>query len=91
MKRLLLIPFALLLAGCQSTQPDLVKTKIQVIVPDQSMYECPTIKSYPNADKLTDIQVARLIVQLYKNNQTCKNSIEAIQKFLETSKASLEN
>ena len=91
MKPLLLIPFTLILAGCQSTQSELIKTKIQVIVPNQSMYECPTVKSYPNSDKLTDIQVARLIVQLYKNNQTCKNSIEAVQKFLETSKGSLEN
>jgi predicted transcriptional regulator len=82
------LPLFILLGGCNAGSV-VTSTRYQVIVPDNSMYNCPTIKSFPNADKLSDADVARLILELYKNNQTCKNSIDAIKKFLERSKASI--
>jgi uncharacterized protein YcfL len=89
MKKLLVISFALILAGCNTPQM-LTSTKYQVVVPDNSMFVCPIIRQYPDPSKLTDVQVARMLVELYKNNQICKNSIDAIKKFLEQSKASIE-
>jgi hypothetical protein len=65
-------------------------TKYQVIIPDNSLYNCPTVRSFPNPNNLTDAEVARVIVELYKNNQICKNSIDAVKKFLEQSKATIE-
>ncbi len=82
--KLLLIPLiALGLIGCAKKSPNLIKEKIVVLQVPESYYNCPTVKSFPNPDKLTDIQVARLIVTLYQNNQTCKNSLEGIKKFIQ--------
>ena len=89
MKYYVIIPFTLFLAGCNSTQL-LTTTKYQVVIPDASMFQCPIVKKFPDASKLTDVQIAKTLVELYKNNKTCKNSIDAIKKFLEQSKASIE-
>jgi uncharacterized protein YcfL len=89
MRYLVIIPLTLFLAGCNSTQL-LTTTKYQVVVPDQSMFQCPVVKKFPDANKLTDVQIAKTLVELYRNNKTCKNSIDAIKKFLEQSKASIE-
>ena len=90
MKKLLIIPLALLVAACQSTQPELITTKSRVIIPDNSMYNCPTLAQFPSPETLTDVQVAQTIVQLYQNNTTCKNSMDAIKKYLERAKATVE-
>lgn len=90
MKKILIGSFALMLAGCNTPQV-LTSTKYQVVVPDNSMFVCPMLRQYPDPSKLTDVQVARTLVELYKNNQICKNSIDAIKKFLEQSKATIEN
>ena len=90
MKALFVIPLALTLAACNTTNPAIVTKQQIVILPDTSLYNCPTLNQFPNPNKLTDVQVARVIVNLYKNNQTCKNSILAIQKFLEESKRTVE-
>lgn len=83
MKKLLIIPVALFLAGCQSTQPNLIQNQIVVVKPDPSFYNCPVVSRLPNKDSLTDLQVAKLLVQLYKHNKSCKNSLDYIQKFLD--------
>jgi uncharacterized protein YcfL len=89
MKKILIVSLALMLSGCNTPQV-LTSTRYQVVVPDNSMYKCPVLDTYPDPSKLTDVQVARTLVELYKNNQICKNSIDAIKKFLEQSKASIE-
>lgn len=89
MKRLLILPAVLFLAACQTTDPVVTKTEFQVVKPDPSMYNCPSVR-LPNTEKLTDVQVAKLLVTLYKNNRACKNSIDAIQKFLDDSESSLK-
>lgn len=88
MKKLLLIPF-LFLAGCQST-PMLVQTKLAVVTPPQEMYVCPIERKYPNWQTLNDVEVAKTIVRLYKNNMICKASIEAIERYLDKAKAQIE-
>lgn len=83
MKNILIVGlFAFFLSACASTNPILTQEKLGKINISQELYECPVVKTFPNPDKLTDIQVAKLIVQLYKNNQKCKTSIEAIEEFI---------
>jgi hypothetical protein len=88
MKKLLLLS-TLLVSGCQTAQ--VITTKEQVvIVPSSAMYNCPTVSSYPDPKTLTDVEVAKLIVQLDRYNKTCKNSIEAIRQYLESAKKTAE-
>jgi len=88
-KLLLAIPF-LLLAGCQSS-PMLIETKLAVVTPPAEMYNCPLEKRYPNWQTLNDVEVAKTIVRLYKNNRICKASIEAVEKYLNEAKARIED
>jgi hypothetical protein len=91
MKYLFIAPIALLAACASPPPPQVVTKKVHtVVMPDQSMYYCPTVDKFPEADKLTDIQVARLITQLHSNNITCRNSINSIKRFLEDSKKEYE-
>lgn len=89
MKKLLLLPL-LFLAGCQSTQPMLRTTEQVVVMPDRSLFKCPTLDKLPNPDTLTDLEVARVLVELQKNNKVCKNNIVAIEKFLVRAQKTVE-
>jgi hypothetical protein len=86
MKKLIIL--SLLLAGCQSTAPT---TKLQVITPPDEMYDCPIKTKWPNWKTLNDTDVAKTIVELYKNNKRCKNSVDAIKKYLDDAKKQIEN
>lgn len=90
MKLLYVIPLALAISACQSTTETLRSTEYRVVMPDSSMFNCPVLKQFPNPATLTDVQVARTVVQLYKNNVTCKNSIVAIEEFLKKAQATIE-
>lgn len=90
MKRLLIVPVVLALAACNSAGPKPTVTEYKVVTPDKAMYECPTIKKWPNPDTLTDVQVAKTVVQLHKNNVKCKNSLDGVEKFIENSKKIVE-
>ena len=87
MKKIFIIA-ALLLAGCQSTVPT---TKLQVVTPPEEMYDCPIKKQWPNWQKLNDTEVAKTVVELYKNNSRCKASVDTIQKYLTDAKARIED
>jgi hypothetical protein len=86
MKKLIIL--SLLLAGCQSTA---TTTKLQVITPPEQMYDCPIKTKWPNWQKLNDTDVAKTVVELYKNNHRCKNSVDAIRKYLRDAKAQIED
>ena len=87
MKKIIIL--ALFLSGCNSAQ--LVTTeKYTVVKPDQSMYNCPVIKQWPKWNTLKDSEVARLVVELHKNNLTCKSSIESIRTFLDKADETLK-
>ena len=58
-----------------------------VVHPSEAMYECPVLKEFPDWRTLTDAQVAKTVLKLYKNNLTCHSSIESIRKFLDESDA----
>ena len=87
MKKIILL--ALLLAGCQSTA--VPEMKMQVVTPPESMYDCPIKRQWPNYQTLNDTDVARTIVELYKNNKRCKASVDAIRKYLTDAKVRIEN
>jgi hypothetical protein len=91
MKKLLLIAPALFLAGCATTsQPTLVRTEQVVIIPDNSLFNCPNVRRFPNPENLTDAQVAELLVTLHRNNTNCQRNINAIKQALEEAKKTAE-
>lgn len=91
MKRIIILLAAMLgLAACQSVEPKLIQRQLVVVTPPERMYECPIEKQYPNWATLNDVEVAKTVLRLHKNNVTCKRSIEAIKKFLKDAKVELE-
>jgi hypothetical protein len=92
MKKILLLAAVLGLAACNPNDPaSLITTyKYVVVHPDEAMYTCPVLKTFPKWNTLTDAQVARVIGELYKNNITCKSSIESIRKFLDDAEVEIE-
>ena len=83
MKKIIPLLIAVLLVGCNDQNQILTSYKYMVVHPDEAMYNCPVLKEFPNWKTLTDSQVAKVVVQLHKNNLTCKSSIESIRKFLD--------
>ena len=91
MRKLLLVVPALMLAGCATTPPQtLVRTEQVVIIPDNSLFNCPTVRRFPTPENLTDVQVAGLLVTLHRNNTNCQRNINAIKKSLEEAKKTAE-
>lgn len=87
MKYLIAIAAALTLAGCASKPPQVItKTELQVYVPDRSMFYCQNVRRFPNAETLTDAQVAKLLVELHSKNTECQKNMNAIYKTLEEAK-----
>lgn len=81
MKTYLLL-LSLFLAGCQSQ--NVIRTnQFLVVMPEESMFTCERFTNFPNTQTLTDIQVARMLLELYELNTVCKNSIDSIRTFLE--------
>ena len=90
MKKLILLLFpAFILYGCNST-PNLYTVQYKVVAPPESMYVCPIETKFPNWRTLNDVQVARTIVKLYKNNIRCKASLNAIHEFIDKAQAKIE-
>jgi len=77
-------------AGCdpQAIQPAL--QQYHVVLAPESMYNCPVVKKWPNIKTLSDLQTARLIVQLAENNNICKASVDALHKFYNEAAARFE-
>lgn len=86
MRALFLLPL-IALAACGSDPVVVRSTQHLVVMPEESMFNCPTVASLPESRTLTDVQVARLLVQLYQNNATCKNSMTTLRQFLEQARA----
>jgi hypothetical protein len=88
MKKLLALVPVLFLAGCNT--PELIKPEYKVVEVPDSMFECPIDRKFPRWQTLNDVEVAKTIVRLYKNNRTCKASLDAVQKFLIDAKVKIE-
>ena len=89
MKKVVAIVLAAGLAGCSSASQLITKDKLIVIEPDKSLYNCPVVPKYPNPDTLTDIEVAKLLVLMERNNSDCRRNMKAIQTFIEQAKVRL--
>jgi|APCry1669189000_1035189.scaffolds.fasta_scaffold192722_1 hypothetical protein len=92
MKRII-FSLCLLLTACAS-QPQLqivTKENHEVIVPPDNLFDCPIIDQFPDSKTITDIIVARLLINLQTNNIRCYNSMNSIKKFLENAKKVTEN
>ena len=59
-------------------------------MPPDSMFACPIEKRFPHWQTLNDVEVAKTLVKLYKNNKTCKASLDAVHKFLADAKVKIE-
>lgn len=92
MKRLLLlIPLALIVAGCSTTpKPQLITKEYKVVSPPADFYNCPSVSKFPNPDTLTDEQVGALLVKLQSNNVKCKKNMAAIKAYIEKAKKTIE-
>lgn len=92
MKALVCASIMLLLTACGGNMESQIvaRDRLTVIEVPANLYYCPVIASYPNTANMTDIDVARLIVQLHRNNITCFNSMKAIREYLDESKKTLE-
>jgi hypothetical protein len=84
-----IIVLGLLVAGCQTTT--VIDKQNVVIMPSNAMYNCPSLTYYPKSDTLTDIEVAKVIRNLYSNNVTCRNSLDAIHNFLNRAQRDVNN
>ena len=92
--KILLVPLVLstlFLAGCDPQQVQPIVNKYHVVLAPDSMYNCPVVKSWPKIQTLTDLQTARLIVDLAEKNKICKSSMVALKSFYENAKAKFES
>jgi len=77
------------LTACGNETMMIRSTRNVVVTPDEGLYNCQVVDSFPESNTLTDVQVARLLVTLYQNNVQCRNSIDAIKAFLENAKKTI--
>jgi hypothetical protein len=80
MKKLILL-FPLLLTACATDSIQLIAPEYKIVKAPDELYNCPTVTKFPKAATLTDQQVGALLLKIHKNNETCKNSMEAVKKF----------
>jgi len=92
MRIVLAVIASLSLAGCAKAPPPqvLTKTELQVVIPDRTMFYCQNVRRFPNPDTLTDVQVAKLLVELHSKNTECQKNMNAVYKFLDEAKKRTE-
>ena len=88
MKKMVLLS-VLLLGGCSNESVKLLAPEYKIVKIPESLYECPTIKKFPDADKLTNQQVGSLLIKVQKNNMICKNSLDGIKKYMDEAEATV--
>ena len=92
MRVLLIAIAALSLGGCATAPPPqfITKTELQVVMPERTMFYCQNVRKFPNPETLTDVQVAKLLVELHSKNTECQKNMNAVYKFLDEAKAKTE-
>ena len=90
MRILILALLSIALVACSRTEPTITTVRHRIVLPEESMYTCNIVEQFPASRSLTDVQVARLLVELHQNNIQCRNSIITIRHFLESARARLE-
>lgn len=90
MKRAIAILGLLAVTACAQPDPVVTSQRYRVVVPEESMFQCDWVERFPESRTLTDLQVARLLVELHQNNIRCRNSIQSIRNFLEDARIRIE-
>jgi len=92
MRLLLAVIATLSIAGCAKDLPPqfITKTELQVVMPERTMFYCQNVRKFPNPETLTDVQVAKLVVELHSKNTECQKNMNAVYKFLDEAKAKTE-
>jgi starvation-inducible outer membrane lipoprotein len=92
MRVILAATTALFLSGCAKAPPPqfITKTELQVVIPERTMFYCQNVRRWPNPDTLTDVQVAKLLVELHSKNTECQKNMNAVYKFLDEAKKKAE-
>ena len=90
MRTAVVLAAGLFLSACASDPVVVTSTKYRVVMPEESMFSCDAVSRFPEPRTLTDLQVARLLVDLHQNNVRCRNSMRAIRDFLEDAKIRVE-
>ena len=92
MRVLIACIIALTVAGCNKTLPPqvLTKTELHVVVPERNMFYCQNVRRFPNPETLTDVEVAKLLVELHSKNTECQKNMNAVYKFLSEAKKQTE-
>jgi hypothetical protein len=76
------------LCGCGGVgNPELIEHVPTVVEPDRTLYPCDVVTQWPNTQTLTDRDVADLLITLDKDNLICRDSMNAVFKFLDDAKA----
>jgi starvation-inducible outer membrane lipoprotein len=80
------------LAGCVTSPPPqlITKTELQVVMPEKTMFYCQNVRRFPNPETLTDVEVAKLLVELHSKNTECQKNMNAVYKFLDEAKKNNE-
>lgn len=78
-----LIIMLLFVSGCAATTaPNLITNSTTVFVPDAQLFNCPTVKQFPDVATLTDADVAELLITLNSYNHICAASLAAVREQL---------
>lgn len=81
---------ALFMAGCTEQEVQFINKYTVVTAPD-SMYRCPVITKWPAIKTLTQLQTAKIIVNLAENNRICKSSLDSIKSYYNSAKQRIES
>ena len=79
----------LLLTACAPEQ-QVVTTRQVVVMPEESMFNCERFTSWPNTNRLTAVQVSRMIVDMYAVNEQCYNSQQTLRRFLDEARVRVQ-
>ena len=83
MKTLAVAFLALALSGCVTGKQIVTRDKVLTVQVPEALYtQCPEVPRLPSLKNLTDIKVARLIVELHGNNAKCRAAIDSIKDYL---------
>ena len=87
----LIILFSLIVIGCASSPQPIPVQQHTVLIPPANYFQCEVIELPRNTRTITDLDIARLITRLYRENVVCANNMKAIKEFLENSSKILQN
>ena len=87
----LIILFSFIVIGCTSNPQPIPVQQHTVLIPPANYFQCEVIELPRNTKIITDLDIARLITRLYRENVVCANNMKAIKEFLENSSKILQN